>query len=95
MFKQNFEKINYPEIEERILKFWQDHKVFEKSVDKRDKAKSFTFYEGPPTANGKPGIHHVMARTLKILSAGIKHCRVIELKEKPDGILTVFLLKLK
>ncbi len=67
MFKQNFEKINYPEIEERILKFWQDQKIFEKSIEHRDKEKSFTFYEGPPTANGKPGIHHVMARTLKDL----------------------------
>ena len=66
MFKQNLDKINYPEIEERILKFWQDNKVFEKSVSARDKSKSFTFYEGPPTANGKPGIHHVMSRTFNL-----------------------------
>ncbi len=67
MFKQNLEKINYPEIEERILKFWEENKIFEKSISSRDEAKSFNFYEGPPTANGKPGIHHVMARTLKDL----------------------------
>ncbi len=67
MFKQNIEKIGYPEIEEKILKFWQENKIFEKSISSRDEAKSFTFYEGPPTANGKPGIHHVMARTLKDL----------------------------
>ena len=67
MFKQNLDKINYPEIEERILKFWQENKIFEKSISSRDKNKSFTFYEGPPTANGKPGIHHVMSRTLKDL----------------------------
>jgi len=67
MFKQNLEKINYPEIEERILKFWEENKIFEKSVNSKDKDKAFTFYEGPPTANGKPGIHHVMARTLKDL----------------------------
>ncbi|MGE5352041.1 MAG: isoleucine--tRNA ligase, partial [Acidobacteriota bacterium] len=67
MFKQNPEKINYSEIEERILKFWQDNNIFEKSVSSRSDNKPFTFYEGPPTANGKPGIHHVMARTLKDL----------------------------
>lgn len=67
MFKQNPEKINYPELEENILKFWQENKIFEKSVSSRDENKLFTFYEGPPTANGKPGIHHVMARTLKDL----------------------------
>ncbi len=67
MFKQNLEKAGYPEIEEKILAFWQENKIFEKSISSRDEAKSFTFYEGPPTANGKPGIHHVMARTLKDL----------------------------
>ncbi len=67
MFKQNLEKISYPEIEEKILEFWKENGIFEKSISTRDKAKSFTFYEGPPTANGKPGIHHVMARTLKDL----------------------------
>ena len=67
MFKQNLEKINYPEIEQHILEFWKANRTFEKSISSRDKSKSFTFYEGPPTANGKPGIHHVMARTLKDL----------------------------
>ena len=67
MFKQNLEKIGYPQIEQEILKFWQENKIFEKSVTSRDQNKSWTFYEGPPTANGKPGIHHVMARTLKDL----------------------------
>lgn len=67
MFKQLGEKINYPEIEEKILKFWQDHKIFEKSISSKDVNKPFTFYEGPPTVNGRPGIHHVMARTLKDL----------------------------
>ncbi len=65
MFKQ--EEINYPQIEERILKFWQENKIFEKSISSRPESKLFTFYEGPPTANGKPGIHHVMSRTLKDL----------------------------
>ena len=66
MFKQE-EEINYPLIEEGILKFWQENKIFEKSISSRPESKLFTFYEGPPTANGKPGIHHVMSRTLKDL----------------------------
>ena len=66
MFKQE-EEINYPQIEERILKFWRENKIFEKSITSRSESKLFTFYEGPPTANGKPGIHHVMSRTLKDL----------------------------
>lgn len=67
MFKQNLEKIGYPQIEQEILEFWHSNKIFEKSILTRDEKKSWTFYEGPPTANGKPGIHHVMARTLKDL----------------------------
>ncbi|MBU1100490.1 MAG: isoleucine--tRNA ligase [Bacteroidetes bacterium] len=65
MFKQFKDKVNYPEIEEKILEFWKENKIFEKSISTRDESKPFTFYEGPPTANGKPGIHHVMARSLK------------------------------
>ena len=67
MFKQNLDKIGYPQIEQEVLKFWQGNKIFEKSISSRDENRSWTFYEGPPTANGKPGIHHVMARTLKDL----------------------------
>ncbi len=67
MFKQYNEKIDYPFIEESILKFWKENNIFEKSISSRPENKPFTFYEGPPTANGRPGIHHVMARTLKDL----------------------------
>ncbi len=67
MYKQYPDNFRYPEIESEILKFWQERGIFEKSVTTRSAGKSFTFYEGPPTANGKPGIHHVMARTLKDL----------------------------
>ncbi len=71
MFKQ-YKKVNYPEIEKEVLKFWKENKIFEKSVETRDENKTFTFYEGPPTANGKPGIHHVMARTLKDMACRYK-----------------------
>jgi isoleucyl-tRNA synthetase len=67
MFKQFDERINYPKIEEQVLDFWNNNKIFEKSISLRPDNKPFTFYEGPPTVNGRPGIHHVMARTLKDL----------------------------
>ncbi len=82
MFKPNLEKINYPEIEEKILKFWQENNIFEKSVSSRDESKSFTFYEGPPTANGKPGIHHVMSRTLKDLVCRYKTLQGFRVERK-------------
>jgi len=52
-------------MEEEILKFWEENKIFEKSVEKNSADKSFVFYEGPPTANGIPGLHHVLARAFK------------------------------
>jgi len=82
MFKQNLEKVNYPEIEERILEYWKEHQIFEKSIENRDADKSFTFYEGPPTANGKPGIHHVMARTLKDLVCRYKTLQGYKVQRK-------------
>ncbi len=64
-YKQRTDKINYHELESEILKFWEEQEIFEKSITSREGKPAFTFYEGPPTANGRPGIHHVMARTLK------------------------------
>ena len=66
-YKQFTDGINYSDIEENILKYWQENQIFEKSIELREDSKPFAFYEGPPTANGKPGLHHVMARTLKDL----------------------------
>ena len=60
-----FKKANFPKIEERVLQFWKEKEIFTESIKKKKKAKSFVFYEGPPTANGKPGIHHVLTRAFK------------------------------
>jgi len=65
MFRDVSSKLSLPEVEERILAFWQDEQIFEKSMAIRAGKTPYVFYEGPPTANGKPGIHHVMARTVK------------------------------
>jgi len=58
-------QMNWPEIEKEILQFWEEKGIFQKSITGRSANRSFTFFEGPPSANGMPGIHHVMARAMK------------------------------
>ncbi|MBM4165727.1 MAG: isoleucine--tRNA ligase [Ignavibacteria bacterium] len=65
-----------------ILKIWGEQNIFEKSISTRDGKSGFTFYEGPPTANGKPGIHHVFARTLKDLICRYKTMRGFQVHRK-------------
>ena len=60
-----YRNLNLPELSQNILALWKEESVFEKSVQSRPENKPFTFYEGPPSANGLPGIHHVMARAIK------------------------------
>nr|HMS66208.1 class I tRNA ligase family protein [Ignavibacteria bacterium] len=65
MYKNLPENIFLPEIEKEILNFWKADKTFEKSISSKNDSKTFTFYDGPPTANGNPGIHHVISRAIK------------------------------
>ena len=65
MFKEYSEKVSISRTEEQILDFWHQNKIFEKSLKIRENAPTFIFNEGPPTANGRPGIHHVLSRTIK------------------------------
>lgn len=65
MFESFPEKYNFSELEHKILEFWEKNRIFEKSLELRKDAPFFSFYEGPPTVNGKPGLHHLMARTIK------------------------------
>lgn len=74
---REFKSLNLPEIDKEILKFWELEGIFEKSVEQRPSDQRWVFYEGPPSANGKPGIHHVMGRTIKDL-----FCRYQTLKGK-------------
>lgn len=64
-FKKFETNVNIPKKEEEILNFWKENNIFEKSIDLRRDKEKFIFYEGPPTANGKPGVHHVLARIFK------------------------------
>ncbi len=70
------------EREQEISKYWEEIDLLHKSVDSRDEDKPFVFYEGPPTANGKPGIHHVMSRTLKDLVCRYKTMEGYQVKRK-------------
>lgn len=67
MYQPLPEKIHYPDLEKEILAFWEDSNIFEKSLSARAESPVFSFFEGPPTVNGNPGIHHLMARTDKDL----------------------------
>ena len=58
-------QVNFPKLEEEILKYWESEKIFEKTLEKDVPKGDFIFFEGPPTANGKPGLHHVLARSFK------------------------------
>jgi isoleucyl-tRNA synthetase len=75
-FKE-YKNLDYAQVADEILKFWQDENIFQKSIDTREGNPTFTFYEGPPSANGTPGIHHVMARAIKDI-----FCRYQTLKGK-------------
>ncbi len=69
MSKQNFANVtpsvNYPEMETQILDLWKQKDVFRRSMAEREDGPRYVFFEGPPTANGRPGIHHVLARAFK------------------------------
>ncbi|MBI3040174.1 MAG: class I tRNA ligase family protein, partial [Chloroflexi bacterium] len=65
MFRPVNSKANFPQIEETILRLWQDKNIFKQSIERRQGAPRFVLYEGPPTANGNPGIHHVLSRIFK------------------------------
>ena len=65
MFEPVSSKLNINLLEQEILRFWQKHDIFHQSMETREGGLEYVFYEGPPTANGKPGVHHVLARVFK------------------------------
>ena len=79
---KEFSGLNLPAFESDILAKWTENQIFEKSVSLREGAPSFVFYEGPPSANGLPGIHHVISRTLKDLVCRYKTMKGFQVKRK-------------
>lgn len=77
-----YKQPEFAKVGEDILDFWKKNKIFEKSVDQKEGNPSFTFYEGPPSANGTPGIHHVMARTVKDIFCRYKTQKGFQVKRK-------------
>jgi len=65
MFRPVSPKLNVNQMEEGILKYWKENDVFHKTLEEREGNPEYVFYEGPPTANGRPGVHHVLARAIK------------------------------
>ena len=77
-----YKQLNLPDLAARVLKSWDDNKIFEQSVTSREGKPAFTFYEGPPSANGLPGIHHVMARSIKDIFCRYKTQKGFQVKRK-------------
>lgn len=77
-----YKHLNLPKVGNEILTWWLDNKVFEQSLKNRENHKPFIFYEGPPSANGQPGIHHVMARTIKDIFCRYKTLKGYYVKRK-------------
>ncbi|PYS37640.1 MAG: isoleucine--tRNA ligase [Acidobacteria bacterium] len=82
MFKPISDKVSLPDLEKEILAHWKQYRIFQKSIEARQNAPDYTFYEGPPTANGKPGIHHVFARTIKDLVCRYQTMRGLQVHRK-------------
>ena len=81
MYKE-YKQLNLSQIGNEVLEFWQQNNIFEKSITSRPASKPYTFYEGPPSANGMPGIHHVMARSIKDIFCRYKTLKGYQVKRK-------------
>src|SRR4249919_811645 len=79
---KEYQQLNLPAIEKDVLEQWDQTQAFEKSMSLREGAPSFVFYEGPPSANSMPGIHHVISRTLKDLVCRYKTMQGFQVKRK-------------
>jgi len=79
---KEYKQIDFAEVASEILDYWKREKIYERSVSEREGSPSFTFYEGPPSANGSPGIHHVMARAVKDIFCRYKTQKGFQVKRK-------------
>ncbi|WP_209401585.1 isoleucine--tRNA ligase [Pseudozobellia sp. WGM2] len=77
-----YKGLDLPKVAEEILAYWKENGIFEKSISTREGKPSYVFYEGPPSANGMPGIHHVMARTIKDIFPRYKTMKGFQVKRK-------------
>ena len=81
-FTEYSKQLNLSDINKEMLAKWDENHLFEASMTEREGCPSFVFYEGPPSANGMPGIHHVMARTIKDIFCRYKTMQGFHVKRK-------------
>ncbi len=79
---EEYKGLNLPKVAEEVLSYWKSNGIFEKSIASREGRDNYVFYEGPPSANGMPGIHHVMARTIKDIFPRYKTMKGFQVKRK-------------
>jgi isoleucyl-tRNA synthetase len=79
---KEYKALNLSDTGKQVLKFWKKNNIFEKSISSRPASNPYTFYEGPPSANGMPGIHHVMARSIKDIFCRYKTLKGYQVKRK-------------
>ncbi|WP_299762051.1 isoleucine--tRNA ligase [uncultured Dokdonia sp.] len=77
-----YKGLNLPQVADEVLAFWKENKVFEKSITTREGATPYVFFEGPPSANGLPGVHHVLARAIKDIFPRYKTMKGFQVKRK-------------
>ena len=75
-------ELNLPKVAKDLLSYWEENKIFEKSVSSRDSQNPYVFFEGPPSANGLPGVHHVLARAIKDIFPRYKTMKGYQVKRK-------------
>lgn len=79
---KEYKQLDLPKVADEVLSFWENEKIFEQSISSREGKEPFVFYEGPPSANGLPGIHHVMARAIKDIFCRYKTQKGFQVKRK-------------
>ena len=79
---KEYKNLNLPEVAKGVQAFWKDKAIFKKSISTREGKEPFVFYEGPPSANGLPGIHHVMARAIKDIFCRYKTLKGFQVNRK-------------
>ena len=88
MYKKVNPDLNFVEREKATEKFWKENHIFQKSIDQREGCPTYMFYDGPPTANGKPHIGHVLTRVIKDMIPRYRTMRAIRCPVRPAGIPT-------
>src|SRR5216117_787318 len=90
MFEKVEQRVSFPDMEKQLMARWKEEETFQRSLDMRQGQKRFVFYEGPPTANGKPATHHILARAFKDLFGRYKTMKASTWNARRDGTHTAY-----